>query len=263
MREMARDRGTLTLRREDGRIICESVRVADTLFRRMWGLLGRRALPRDTGLVLRPAWSIHTGFMRFPIDVVFLDADQVVLRVDRVLTPFKTAACRGAREVIELSAGECERHELEVGHRITWAPRAAIDQELGADAVTIRPHGQGRAVLATSDERFSKLVGFLLGNRDIDVVAVVATDDAADAVSDKRPDVLILDAGSDIADALREMSSVQARRAETTVLLAAEGAAERRPPGMRVYDKWDETEELVDSVVEAVTRMHEAPGTET
>ena len=60
---MARKSGTLTLRREDGRIVCENVRVTDRTFRRMWGLLGRRTLPIGQGIVLRPAWSIHTAFM--------------------------------------------------------------------------------------------------------------------------------------------------------------------------------------------------------
>ena len=64
---------SLTLRREDGRIVCESVRVADTIARRMRGLLGRKDLPSDEGILLRPAWSIHTAFMRFPIDAVFID----------------------------------------------------------------------------------------------------------------------------------------------------------------------------------------------
>ena len=47
----------------------------------MVGLLGHASLPRGEGLLLAPAWSIHTWFMRFPIDVVFLDADGRVLRV--------------------------------------------------------------------------------------------------------------------------------------------------------------------------------------
>ena len=46
--------------------------------RRLRGLLGKGDLPSGHGILLRPAWSIHTAFMRFPIDVVFLDADQVV-----------------------------------------------------------------------------------------------------------------------------------------------------------------------------------------
>ena len=120
---MARRRGTLTLRREDGRIVCDSVTVADSTWRRMRGLLGRRTLPSGEGIVLRPAWSIHTAFMHFPIDVVFIDAEQVVMRVEPSLRPFKTASCRGAREIVELPAGECERRGLAAGDRIAWASR--------------------------------------------------------------------------------------------------------------------------------------------
>ena len=91
---MSRRRGTLTLRREDGRIVCDSVTVADSAARRLRGLLGRRTLSAGEGIVLRPAWSIHTAFMRFSIDVVFIDAEQVVMRVEHGLRPFKTASCR-------------------------------------------------------------------------------------------------------------------------------------------------------------------------
>ena len=80
-------RGLLTLRREDGRIICETVQVADTIWRRMRGLLGRNSLEPAKGLLLRPAWSIHTMFMRFPIDVVFVDHDLIVIRIAHVAPP--------------------------------------------------------------------------------------------------------------------------------------------------------------------------------
>ena len=76
-------------------------------------------------MLLRPAWSIHTAFLRFPIDVVFIDPDQVVIKIEPQLPPFSTASCRGAREVVELAAGECARRELHVGDRITWAPQRA------------------------------------------------------------------------------------------------------------------------------------------
>src|SRR4029078_10025622 len=110
----------LTLRREDGMIICENVRVADTLRRRMWGLLGRKNLPSNEGILLRPAWSIHTAFMRFPIDVVFIDPEQIVLRIEPELRSSKTASCRGALEVVELAAGECAQRGLEAGERVAW-----------------------------------------------------------------------------------------------------------------------------------------------
>ena len=115
----------LTLRREDGRVVAESVTVADSTGRRLRGLLGKRDLPSGHGVLLRPAWSIHTAFMRFPIDVVFLDADQIVIKIVPDLRPFKTASCRGAREVVELRAGECERRGLALGDRVAWAARAA------------------------------------------------------------------------------------------------------------------------------------------
>src|SRR5919204_3805199 len=126
---------TLTLRREDGRVVCERVFVADRAHHRMRGLLGRRRLEGGEGMVLRPAWSIHTAFMRFPIDVVFLDADQVVIKIVPRLPPFKTASARGAREVVELRAGECDRRGLGLGDRVAWAARAAGDEAVAGGGV--------------------------------------------------------------------------------------------------------------------------------
>src|SRR6266568_8110483 len=116
--------GAVMLRREeDGQVLCERCVVADTVFRRIRGLLGRRKLPPGEGIVLRPGWSVHTAFMHFSIDVVFVDADQVVLEVVPNLKPWRTAVCRGARDVVELAAGECARRGLESGDRVTWAAR--------------------------------------------------------------------------------------------------------------------------------------------
>jgi uncharacterized membrane protein (UPF0127 family) len=58
-------------------------------------------------------------FMRFAIDAVFLDADGRVLRVTARLRPWRLAGCRGAKAVVELPAGECERVGLAVGDRVT------------------------------------------------------------------------------------------------------------------------------------------------
>ena len=86
--------------------------------RRMRGLLGRRALPPGEGILLRPAASVHTFFMRFPIDVVFLDGDGVVLRIERELPAWRVAACRGAKAAVELAAGEAARRGLRSGERL-------------------------------------------------------------------------------------------------------------------------------------------------
>jgi uncharacterized membrane protein (UPF0127 family) len=71
----------------------------------MRGLLGRASLDPDEGILLRPASSIHMAFMRFPIDAVFLDRDLVVVGVARDLKPWRAAARRGAKSVLELAAG--------------------------------------------------------------------------------------------------------------------------------------------------------------
>ena len=134
---MRHPHGTLTLRREDGRVVCERVRVADTWVRRLRGALLRRSLPSDEGFVLRPAFSIHTMFMQFPIDVLFLDQDLKVLKISAAVRPFHTASCRGAREVVELRAGECERRGLEVGDRVAWA--SYLEPGAGEPARTAGP----------------------------------------------------------------------------------------------------------------------------
>jgi uncharacterized membrane protein (UPF0127 family) len=101
--------------RADGLVVCERCIVADSPLPRMRGLLGRRNLGSDEGVLLRPAGSIHTFFMRFPIDVVFLDRDGRVLRVAESVRPWRTAAARGARSVLELRAGESGRRRVAVG----------------------------------------------------------------------------------------------------------------------------------------------------
>jgi uncharacterized membrane protein (UPF0127 family) len=255
---VARHRGTLTLRRQDGRVVCEAVEVRDTTFRRLRGLLGRRSLPPDEGVVLRPAWSIHTAFMRFPIDVVFLDHDQVVIRIDPELRPFKTASCRGAREIVELSAGECARRGLELGDRVAWAGRAAFDEGMSVEDPLARPARRGLVVVASPDQRFSKLVRFLLDARGIEVTAV-PVDEVTRAVEEEHPVAVVLDTGDELGAGLRSANALRAERPELHVVLAGEGAAERTPTSLRVFDKWNETEALVDVVDEAVAGDDDEP----
>ena len=106
----------------DGTVVCERCTVADRPHTRMRGLLGRTELPAGEGLLLRPAPSIHTWFMRFPIDVVFLDRDMRVLAVEPDLPPWHVRSQRGARVVLELGAGEAERRGIREGMFLSLAP---------------------------------------------------------------------------------------------------------------------------------------------
>jgi uncharacterized membrane protein (UPF0127 family) len=101
-------------------VICGRCEVADTALTRMRGLLGRRVLPPGQGLFIEPTWSVHTWFMRFPIDVVFLDGDLTVLKIRKHMGPWRTTARFRARSVLELASGECDRLRLELGDQLAF-----------------------------------------------------------------------------------------------------------------------------------------------
>ena len=109
-----------------GAAVCERCVVADSALPRMRGLLGRRDLHADEGLLLKPAGSIHTHFMRFPIDVVFLDREGRVLDLRSTVVPWRMARKRGAKAVLELRAGEARRRGVEVGDVLKLAEGAEV-----------------------------------------------------------------------------------------------------------------------------------------
>ena len=98
--------------------MCERCVDAARPLARLKGLLGRRSLASDEGVYLRPASSVHTFFMRFPIDAVFVDGEGRVLKVAAGLRPWRAAGCRGARAVLELSSGESERRGVRPGDQL-------------------------------------------------------------------------------------------------------------------------------------------------
>ena len=108
----------VALRRKDGTIVCERCLLAETALTRMRGLLGRRELPSGEGILLKPASSVHMAFMRFPIDAVFLDRDLRVVKIAADLRPWRLAGARGAKSVLEISAGEAAQRGLTVGDRL-------------------------------------------------------------------------------------------------------------------------------------------------
>ena len=118
---------SIVLVAQDGQVVCERCELADGFFARGRGLLGRAGLPRGQGMLIRPTWSVHTAFMRFAIDVLFLDRELTVVGIKRRLRPWRAAAQRGAHSALELAAGESERLKIEVGDRLAWGA-------LGADA---------------------------------------------------------------------------------------------------------------------------------
>jgi len=101
-----------------GRVLAENLEFARTLGRRMRGLLGRDGLPPGGGLMIERCASIHTFFMKFPLDVLFLSDDLTVRRMFRHLKPWRLVVAFGARHVVELPAGALEAADVAPGDRL-------------------------------------------------------------------------------------------------------------------------------------------------
>jgi uncharacterized membrane protein (UPF0127 family) len=102
-----------------GGILVRRLETANTILGRMKGLLGRSEFPAGEGLWIEPCASIHTFFMRFPIDVLFTSTDRRVLRTYRALPPFRiTPWVPGARAVLELPAGTLLDSPSEAGDQL-------------------------------------------------------------------------------------------------------------------------------------------------
>ena len=107
---------TIALRTAEGRFIAHEVRVARSLAARLIALSRERSLPTRAGLLLSPAFGIHTLGMRFPVDVVFLSRQMRVLALVQRLEPWRVLlAPRGTGLVLELAAGQVAATRLNAG----------------------------------------------------------------------------------------------------------------------------------------------------
>jgi uncharacterized membrane protein (UPF0127 family) len=105
----------VTLLHSDGRPACERCAIADRPWTRLRGLLGRSGLAPGEGMLFPRTGSVHTMFMRFPIDVVFLDDALRVLSVREAVPAWRTVVERGAKVTLELGAGEAARAGITPG----------------------------------------------------------------------------------------------------------------------------------------------------
>jgi uncharacterized protein len=108
----------MDLTRTDGRFVCRAG-VASSFTSRLRGLMLTASLKPGTGLLFPRTSSVHTHFMRYPIDVVFLDAERRVVAIRHALRPWRFASARGAAAVLELAAGTCARIGLAVGETLS------------------------------------------------------------------------------------------------------------------------------------------------
>jgi uncharacterized membrane protein (UPF0127 family) len=99
--------------------LATEAQLADNAWTRLRGLLGRRSLEPGQGLVIRPSNGIHTFFMAFPIDAIYVDAEGRVLRCLANLRPYRFGPIDlRCKMIIELPEGTIERSRTEMGDRI-------------------------------------------------------------------------------------------------------------------------------------------------
>ena len=100
------------------------IRQATTFFQRTRGLLGRKEIIKGEGLYIPACRSIHTFFMRFAIDVMFMDHDNRITRTVPSLKPFRIAfGPRNTAGVLELCAGTLKENHCAAGDKISFIPR--------------------------------------------------------------------------------------------------------------------------------------------
>ncbi len=95
--------------------------LADSRTKRRQGLLNRPPLAPGEGLWLVPCEAVHTFFMKFPIDLVYIDRERTVRKVRHAVQPWRVSACFSAHSVIELPAGAARASGAAKGDRLQIA----------------------------------------------------------------------------------------------------------------------------------------------
>jgi uncharacterized membrane protein (UPF0127 family) len=105
-------------------VLANSVEVADTGPKRNKGLLGRKGLAPGTGLWILPCESVHTFWMQFPLDLVYLDRGLRIRKIRTNVGPWRMSACLSAHSVIELGAGTVGGTQSQPGDQLEFSPVA-------------------------------------------------------------------------------------------------------------------------------------------
>ena len=247
-----------------GMVVCERCVVADRTLARMKALLGRADLPAGEGVLLRPAVSIHTHFMRFPIDAVFLDRNLRVMDLRGAIRPWRTARSAGAQAVLELRAGEAERRGIQLGDVLRLGPAQtawhdATEDDVGdwsdpavlvAPVIRLRPIrtlviAQDLAYRRRSMAVLVKLghVAFALSSLE-DRAAVIAL------VERQRADVVVLDATACAGAIARTVAALRAAVPQVGVVVVSDHV-DRVALSLPVLPKWGGGAELIRAVQDA------------
>ena len=102
-------------------VLADCMEVADSAAKRNKGLLGRECLAPGEGLWIIPCESVHTFWMRFPIDLVYLDRKKRIRKLRNSVPAWRLSACLRAHSVIELPAGTIRATRTEYGDNLDFS----------------------------------------------------------------------------------------------------------------------------------------------
>jgi uncharacterized membrane protein (UPF0127 family)/CheY-like chemotaxis protein len=249
----------LTLKRENGEVVCDPCVLADNPFSRAKGLLGRASLTQGEGLLLATS-GIHTCFMRFPIDVVFLDEELMVIDAIKRLNPWRIVTRRGAKATVELAAGEIDRHGLEAGDRLSVTQRATNGAAGGVSHASTNGHLNGRltpmrVLVSTNDPRFQRVASFLLAREGFHVDATHDSERVLSAAANKRTDVVVVDGSPSLAAAARTVRALAAVGSSVGVVVVTDADVTELQT-LATVPKWGPFEAIVSEIERAHARTH-------
>jgi uncharacterized membrane protein (UPF0127 family) len=255
----------LIVNRTRGDALCVG-ELADRPLLRMRGLLGRSGLPAGEGMLLTPAPSIHTAFMRFSIDALFLDRELRVIKIVEKLAPWRVASKARAHAVLELAAGESARRGVRVGDLLELRERSrrnggdATPSEgsaqsggpvAAADLLERRRVAPLRIVLISPDRHYRTAMSLLLARRNCSVRAAASARTLGEMLASERCDVVLLDAGA--ASAVESLEAVETLAWPVGVVIVAD---ETLAPlngrsafaGRKALAKWGPFDELMVAI---------------
>src|SRR5437763_2111015 len=226
----------------DGGVVCERCVVADSFRLRLRGLMGRRSIGSEEGLLLVGRPSIHTSFNRCRIDAVSLERELGVIGVKENLKAWRVAGRWKAKHILELRSGEAARRGVGAGARLRL-----IEPATAPVAAPARPKDDGgiRVVLGASDRRFLRVASFLLGRNGFAVSTATRFADLMGAVERGEPDIVVLDASPPARWTTRAAVALQGWGSDVGVLLVTDEPIGGVP---QMLPKWGSFDRLTEEI---------------
>ena len=254
----------------------------------MRGLLGRESLEPGEGMLLQPAPSIHTAFMRFAIDAVFMDGTLGVTKIVEGLRPWRMAAAHRSWGVVELAAGEVRRRGIAIGDQLglvevtdrlgafvaspEWTAGqwdGGRSEAVGDVAVNERVNGGGQESVATpanspeptrvllvgTDRRFRSVAAALLTRRGCAVTLGDRTSNVAELAKREGAEVVVLDAGVSLTAAAHGAAQIETLDPPVGLVVVGE-EAEQSFSAMPVLAKWGSFNGLYGAIEHARPPRH-------